>query len=99
VILAAQEVDIRRTTVGSQPGQKVLETSCLGSPMAGHDSMYPATQGITNRRTFSIKQDPMSKLAKAKRTEGMAQVVEHLQSKCEAEFKLQYHPKQGQLTI
>jgi hypothetical protein len=47
------------------------------------------SQESTNRRITvhaspSIKQDPISKTTKAKRTGGMTQVVEYFLSKCEA---------------
>jgi hypothetical protein len=50
---------------------------------------HPATvvkckNSITVQARMSKKQDPISKITRAKRADGMTKVVEHLPSKCKA---------------
>jgi hypothetical protein len=43
------------------------------------------------------KQDSISKLSRTKRAGGVAQAVQHLPSKQEAKFKLQYHQQKRKI--
>jgi hypothetical protein len=59
---------------------------------------HPRNAESTNRRfaiqaSLSKKQDPTSKVNRAKRAGGVAQAAEHLPSKYKAEFKPQYCQK------
>jgi hypothetical protein len=77
VILATWETETKRIAVQSQPGHKVHET--LSQPIkAGHGSMHLLSHH--HRKHKKEDWDPIWKITKAKRTGGVAQVLEALSS-------------------
>jgi hypothetical protein len=76
-----------RFTILGQSRQKVGKTS--SQPMADSGRVqlsFPAMKRGTNRRIMvqvhlGIKQDPIPKITNTKRAAGVAQGIEHLQSK------------------
>jgi hypothetical protein len=84
VILTTWETEIGRISVGGYPWQKVWETLSQQKKLgvmvhACHPSYCRKCKFCPGK-----KQDPISKIANAKRLRGVAQVVEHLPSKHEA---------------
>jgi hypothetical protein len=85
LILAIWEVAIRRIAVEGQSGQKFIKSTF--QPIAGHSGVCLSSQLHRNRRILvqigpGIKQDPISKIIKAKkRVGGIAQVEETLSNK------------------
>jgi hypothetical protein len=74
---------MRRIVLPGQARQNIHEIP--SQPIVGCTPLIQATTGSINRRIIQVdpekKQDPISKITKAKRARGVAQVVEHLPSK------------------
>jgi hypothetical protein len=68
----------------ANPWQKVHKTP--SQPIAGYSGSLLSSQvfRIVIQAVPTIKQDPISKITKAERAEGMAQVADHLLSKHKA---------------
>jgi hypothetical protein len=74
VISVTREVEIRRITVQGQPRQKICETR---SQLIKAECAVILVIRVRNRRLMGVKERPYWKNNKAKKTEGVVQVVQH----------------------